>query len=220
MEPVTKYYEEEDDLMPRLRPLVLPEKICLQFNRVLDKKWKKALSESGHVKPANELLEALMSSASGRVTLYYVADLMHKLGLSVSYELFKHETGFDLFELSLRHQMEEQMQYVCRPGYVEAEPQIIYKLGDFVNGQSFYNKNPEMCYDRDVVGEIWDDLELWPAFECNKRPTRRGRKQYEEFFLSRMAVVANGLATPQRRGQRVNNNCNNNNNRLRGGMKK
>lgn len=180
---IVKYYEEDEDLMPKLRHLVQPRNIFLSFNKIMDKKWCKTINDKGQVKPANEFLEAIMSSPSGRVAMFYVSDLLHKLGLSVSYEMFRQETGYDLFEVSLRQQMEEQMLYVCRPGYSETEPQIIYKLSDFINGQSFYNKNPEMQYERDVINEIWDDLRLWPSIEC-KRPTRRGRKEYEDFLLN------------------------------------
>lgn len=182
-QPIVKFYEEDDDLMPKLRPLVLPKNIFLPFNKLLEKKWCKTLNDKGHVKAANEFLEAFLSAPNSSVVMFYIADLFHKLGLSVSYEMFKQETGYDLFEVSLRQQIEEQMMYMCRPGYLETDPQVIYKLNDFVNGQSFYNKNPEMCYDRDVVNEIWDDLRLWPSIDC-KRPTRRGRKEYEEFLLN------------------------------------
>lgn len=184
MEPIVKFYEEEDDLMPQLRPLVQPGNIMQPFNKLLEKKWKKTLNEMGHVKPANEFLEAFMSCSSGRVVIYYIADLLNKLGLSVSYELFKNETGYDLFEVSLRHQMEEQIQYMYRPGFAEGEPQIIYKLSDFIQGQNYYNKNPELCYDRDVVAEVWEDLNLWPAIECGKKPVKRGRAEYEDFLLN------------------------------------
>lgn len=184
MEPIVKFYEEDDDLMPKLRPLVQPYNMLVPFNKLLEKKWRKTLNESCHVKPANDFLEAFMDCTSGRVTLYYIADLLHKLGLSVSYEMFKNETGYDLFDVSLRHQMEEQGQVMCRPGYQDGEPQIIYKLSDFVNGQNYYNENPELCYDRDVVGEVWEDLNLWPGIECNKRPVKRGRADFDIFLLN------------------------------------
>lgn len=116
--------------------------------------------------------------------LWYIADLLHKLELSVSFEMFKHETGYDLFQVSLRHQMEEQMQLMGRPGYDEMEPQVIYKLNDVVNGQSYYNQNPELSYDRDIVNEIWDDLNLWPSIEPNRKPIRRKNSEYSAFFLN------------------------------------
>lgn len=203
MDPIVKYYEDEDDIMPRLRPLILPQAIATQFSKILDKKWKKALTDRGHVRPANEFLDAFLETPSGRVVLFYVADLMHKLGLSVSYEFFRQESGFDLFQVSLRHQMEEQSQFIARPGYDETEPQIIYKLSDFVNGQSFYNKNPELCYDRDVVNEIWDDLHLWPAVECNRRPTRRSHSGFENVLLN--LPISRSALTKRRAQERGRN---------------
>lgn len=195
-----KYYEDDDDLMPKLRPLVLPKNIEGPFNKLMDKKLRKTFNDQGHVRAANEFLDAFLNCTSGRVVLYYIADLMQKLGLTVSYELFKQETGFDLYQVSLRHQMEEQLPYLLRPGYIESEPQIIYKLSDFVSGQNFYNKNPEMCYDRDIVSEVWDDLNLWPSPECTKRPTKRDYSEYEETLLKTSGPLT---VPPKRRPSRL-----------------
>lgn len=207
MDPIVKFYEEDDDLMPKIRHLVEPDRLLMPFTKLMEKKWRKTVDEFGHVRRANDYLEAFHNSADGRVLLYYISDLLNKLGLSVSYEMFKNETGYDLFEVTMRHQMEEQIQYMYRPEFADGEPQIIFKLSDFVVGQDFYNKNPDCNYDREVIPEIWEDLNLWPSIEPNKRPVRRGRPDYETFLLNATTLNSTPTKKKQSKWERARKCC-------------
>lgn len=205
MEPIVKFYEEDDDLMPKLRILVQPQSLLNNFNKLMEKKWRKTINEMGNVRPANEFLEGFLNSASGRVVIYYIADLFNKLGLSVSYEIFKNETGYDLFEVSLRHQMDEQIQFMYRPEFADGEPMIIYKMADFVGIQEIYNRAEGACYDRDIIPEIWEDLNLYPSFAGNKKPVHRGRAEYEEFLLNMSVLRSTPVKKKQSKWERMRN---------------
>lgn len=43
IEPIVKFYEEDNDLMLKLRPIVQPERILMPFNRLMEKKLRKTL---------------------------------------------------------------------------------------------------------------------------------------------------------------------------------
>lgn len=191
MEPIVKYYEEQGQLMPKLRPYVTPMRLAVPFQKLMNKKWKKTLNEQGRVKQYNEYLEAFTSTAAGQTVLYYIADMLHKLGLSVAYEMFRLETGYDLFEESLRVQQAEQAPYMCRPGWDETLPQIIYKLADFIVYQEEFRASgdEEAICDYNIVDDIWDELKLWPAFEGHRKPVRKGRAEYDDFLSQITAPI-------------------------------
>lgn len=199
MEPITKHYEECWQLMPRLRPLVTPKELSIPFEKLMNRKWKKTLNEQGRVKPCNDYLEAFLNT-DGRVALYYIADLLHKLNLSVSYEMFRLESGYDLFEESVRVQREEQADYMERENYDAAEPQIIYKLDDIFDLHSNLKENPEQLTEcnADVIDEIWDELKLWPALEGHKRPVKRGEAEYDDFLLQVANPIGNSTPVKKR----------------------
>lgn len=184
MEPIKKYYEGSHQLMPKLRPLVVPTQLNFPFQKLMNKKWRKTLNEQGKVKLCNEYAEAFLNSGHGPASLYYVADLLHKLNLSVSFEMFKTESGYHLFEESLILQKDEMRPFFEREDYDKNVPAIIYKLGEFIDYQNHFRNNDIYVQDMadDGVNAIWEQLHLWPALEGHKRPVRRGRAEYDEFI--------------------------------------
>lgn len=92
------FYEDESDLMVKLRPYVSGDRINIPMSNVMNRKWSKVVNpETCEARAANPLLDAFLSGRNAFVLLI-VADVMHNLKLSVSFEMFKRETGFDPFD--------------------------------------------------------------------------------------------------------------------------
>lgn len=96
--PLKKFYEDDNDLIVKLRRYIVENRTQTQFANVIIRKYKNALTEEHHdVLYANPLLDAYLKG-SNAFALLIIADILHNLKLSVSYEIFTRETGFDPFD--------------------------------------------------------------------------------------------------------------------------
>lgn len=91
------FYEEATDLIVKLRPYISVNRTKTPFANVILRKYEHTLNEDGtDVLHANPLLDAYLNGRKG-LALLIVADVLHNLKLTVSFEMFKRETGFDPF---------------------------------------------------------------------------------------------------------------------------
>lgn len=155
------FYEEDSDLMVKLRPYVTGDRIDIPMSNVLSRKWYKVIDtdmpEASAV--ANPFLDAYMHGSNAFVLLI-IADVLHNLKLSVSFEMFKTETGFDPFDTDNHPWATAEINKLrCVAGGEEVtaliEP-LIWSLTDLqMNNRGTTDRNQ-------VVEDVWDMLDLNP----------------------------------------------------------
>lgn len=154
------FYEEDSDLMVKLRPYVTGDRINIPMANVLSRKWNKVVNiETGEARSANPLLDAFLNGNNG-FALLLVADILHNLKLSVSFEVFKKETGFDPFDCKNNpwavSEINNLRSEVGDEEVTALMDLLIWSLTDIHN-------NPNMrSSQRNYVGEVWEELGISP----------------------------------------------------------
>lgn len=155
------FYEDDSDLMVKLRPYVCGDRINIPMSNVLSRKWNKVVNtETCDARPANPLLDAFLNGPNAFVLLI-VADVLHNLKLSVSFEMFKRETGFDPFDAKNNAWATSEIaQLRCEAGPEEVtalvEP-LIWVLSDI---QMVTQQRSGR--ERNYAAETWQELGIDP----------------------------------------------------------
>lgn len=146
--------------MVKLRPYVTGDRINIPMSNVLTRKWAKVVNpDTCDARPANPLLDAFLNGPNA-FALLIVADVLHNLKLSVSFEMFKQETGFDPFDAknnSWATAEINRLRCACETAddvTALIEP-LVWSLTDI---QCNMPKNKH----RNYVDEIWEQLGINP----------------------------------------------------------
>lgn len=171
------FYEDDSDLMVKLRPYVTGDRINIPMSNVLSRKWNKVVdTELCDARPANPLLDALLNGPNAFVLLI-VADVMHNLKLSVSFEMFKRETGFDPFDAKNNIWANSEIsQLRCEAGDDEVTALVEPLMWILTEIQC----STQNCSGRNFVSEIWDNLGISPLDTVDRKTNSCKAVEYQE----------------------------------------
>lgn len=197
MENCKMFYEDECDLMVKLRPYVCGDRIDVPMSNVVNRKWFKVLTHDRcDARPQNPLLDAYLNGRNA-FALLIIADVLHNLKLSVSFEMFKTETGFDPFDQKNTWACAEINRLRCESGADNLtaliEP-LMWKLTDLqCHSGNLSRKN--------YVSEVWKELGINPEDTLvNVTTTSVCMQESDSEGPARMRVTRRTRsATPKRR---------------------